>query len=208
MARRATRRRTTPRPRRRAAAQDPIDAALALAAARPWRNVSLADIAARAGTDEAALHRAYRSKWAILDAFVQRIDDAVAAGTAPDSDKEPIRDRLLDALLRRFDLLAPHKAAIASIARDTAMMPPAALCASLRVVRSMARMLDDSGVGARGPCGLLRAKAMAAIYLSSLWVWLNDDDPETARTIAHLDRRLNEAERLARLCEAFSLKRA
>jgi len=207
MARRATRRRSTPRPRRRATARDPIDAALALAAAKPWRDVTFVEIAARAGTDEAALRRAYRSKWAIVDAFVQRIDDAVAGGTAPEADGEPIRDRLLDALLRRIDLLAPHKAAVASIARDTAMMPPAALCASLRTVRSMARILDGAGAGARGPFGLLRAKALTAIYLSSLWVWLNDDDPEMARTMAYLDRRLNEAERLVRLCEGIGARR-
>jgi ubiquinone biosynthesis protein COQ9 len=202
MAKRATRRRAHPRPRRRAA-QDPIDAALALAAERPWREVSLADIAQRAGTDEAALRRVHRSKAAIVAAFMRRIDEAVSAGTAPDADGEPVRDRLLDALLRRFDLLSPHKAAVGSIARDTLLMPPLALCAATRAVRSMARILEDAGVGGRGPIGLMRAKALTAIYASALWIWLRDDDPEMARTMAHLDRCLNEADRAARMCHGL-----
>ena len=203
MARRARRRRAAPRTRRRTT-QDPIDAALALAVEKRWRQVSLADIADRAGIDEAALRRDYRSKTAIVDGFVRRIDDAVSAGTPPDAQDEPIRDRLLDALLRRFDALAPHKAAIAAIARDTALMPPLALLASARMVRSMARVLEDAGVGARGPFGLLRAKALAAIYGAALCLWLNDDDPELARTTAFLDRRLNDAARLAQLCDGLS----
>jgi AcrR family transcriptional regulator len=207
MARRATRRRTAPRTRRRTT-QDPIDAALALAAEKRWRQVSLADIAARAGVDEPTLRREYRSKNAIVDAFVRRIDDAVSAGTPTDADDEPTRDRLLDALLRRFDALTPHKTAIASIARDMAFMPPLALLAGTRIVRSMARTLEDAGVGARGPFGLMRAKALAAIYGASLCIWLNDDDAELARTTAFLDRRLNDAARLAQLCESFGQRRS
>lgn len=206
MAKRA-RRRAAPRTRRRAT-QDPIDAALALAAEKHWRQVTLADIAARAGIDETALRREYRSKSAILDAFVRRVDDAVSAGTAPDADGEPVRDRLLDALLRRFDAVTPHKSAIASIARDTAFMPPFALWAGTRIVRSMGRMLEDAGIGGRGPFGLLRAKALAAIYGAALCVWLRDDDPELARTTAFLDRRLNDAARVAQLCEGFRQRRS
>lgn len=202
MARRATRKRAAPRSRRRAS-PGPIDAALGLAAERPWREVTLAEIAARAGMDEAALHAAYRSKFAILDAFVRQVDDAVAAGTAEDAGDEPVRDRLLDALLRRFDLLSPHKAAIASIARDTMLFPPAALCAGLRLTRSMARMLEISGAESRGPIGLIHAKALGAIYLSALWIWLHDDDPELGRLMAHLHRCLSEADRLASICDRF-----
>jgi AcrR family transcriptional regulator len=206
MAKRARRRRAAPRARRRTT-PDPIDAALALAAEKGWRQVTLADIAARARIEEAALRRDYRSKTAIVDGFVRRIDDAVSTGTPPDADGEPTRDRLLDALLRRFDALAPHKSAVASIARDTAFMPPLAILAGARLLRSMARMLDDAGVGARGPFGLLRAKALAAIYGVALCLWLNDDDPELARTTAFLDRRLSDAARLAQLCEGFGQRR-
>jgi len=177
---------------------------LALAAERRWRDVTLADIADRAGLSLAQLHQAYHSKAAILGAFVDRVDAAMLAGTAADAKDEPVRDRLLDALLRRIEYLAAHKRAIASIACDAGSGPGTALCMGARLVRSMAWTLESAGVGPRGPMGRLRVKALAAIYVSGLWIWLRDDDPELNRTMAHLDRRLVQAERLAQLCGRFA----
>jgi AcrR family transcriptional regulator len=177
-----------------------VDAALALAAERRWRDVTLADIAAHAGLDLARLHEAYRSKAAILAAFVDRADAAMLAGTPPDAAEEPVRDRLLDALLRRIEILSPHKHAISSIARDIGT-PGLALCMGARLMRSMAWALESAGANPHGLSGRLRVKALAAIYLSGIWIWLRDEDPELARTMAHLDKRLTQAERLAGICE-------
>ncbi len=205
MARQSRPRRATGRARRQARTPgDPVEAALALAAERRWGDVTMADIAAQAGMDLAALHAAYRSKAAILAAFVNRIDEAVLAGTPSEASEEPVRDRLLDALLRRLDALAPHKRAVGTILRETMATPGAALCAAPRLLRSMRWMLEAAGVGPRGPTGLLRVKALAAIYVSGLWIWLRDDDPDMARTMAHLDRRLRHAERLAGLCSRLA----
>ncbi len=205
MARQARARRSSGR-RRSAAApvlSDPVDAALALAAERPWSDVTLADIASRAGIDLAALHKDYRSKGAILAAFVDRIDDRVLTGTPPEAADEPVRDRLLDALLRRLDALGAHKRAIGAILHETMATPGAALCAAPRLLRSMRWTLEAAGAGPRGPLGVLRVKALAAIYVSTLRVWLGDDDPDMARTMAHLDRRLRQAERLAGFADRF-----
>jgi AcrR family transcriptional regulator len=197
MARRPRRQRTAPRPRR-PTTTDPIDAALALAAEKPWREVTLSEIAARAGMDLAKLHEAYRSKTAILAAFVRRVDDAMLAGAARDAEGEPVKDRLTDALLRRMEFLTPHKAAVASIARDGV-----SLCLAPQLICSMAWTLESAGVGPSGPFGLLRTKALATIYVSALWVWLRDDDPDLARTMAHLDRRLTQAEQAMSFCRRF-----
>ena len=212
MARRPQRPRRTARPRRESARTtvergDLVDAALALAAEMPWRNVTLAEIAARAGTDLATLHGMFPSKSAILGAFVDRIDAAMLAGAAPEAAEEPVRDRLIDALLRRIEALTPYKPGIASIARDTVCAPNLALCTGGRLCRSMAWTLEHAGAGPRGLIGLLRVEALAAIYASTLLVWLRGDDPDLARTMAHLDRRLTQAERLSALCGRFAAPR-
>jgi AcrR family transcriptional regulator len=194
MARRPRRQRTAPRPRR-PTITDPVDAALALAAEKSWREVTLSDIAARAGMDLVKLHETHRSKTAILAAFVRRVDAAMLAGTSRDAEGEPIKDRLTDALLRRVEFLTPHKAAIASIARDGT-----SLCMAPLLMRSMAWTLESAGAGPSGPFGLLRTNALAAIYLSALWIWLRDDDPDLARTMAHLDRRLTQADQVMSQC--------
>ena len=85
-----------------------VDAAMALAAERRWRDISLADIAAEAKGTLPQLHEAFRSKQAIIVALVDRIDTKVLADQE-DASGEPVRERLLDVLMRRFEALAPYK---------------------------------------------------------------------------------------------------
>jgi AcrR family transcriptional regulator len=174
-----------------------VDAALALAAERRWRDVTMAEIAARAGVDLAQLQAQYPSKQSIVAAFSDRVDAASFA--APEAPDEPVRDRLLDLLMRRFDALAPHKRAIASILCDAAVNPCASFAMGPRLMRSMARTLEAAEAGHGGLIGLARAKVLTAIYLGALCVWLREDDPDLARTMAHLDRQLRRAERWAEL---------
>jgi len=172
-----------------------VDAALALAAARPWREVSLADIAGEAGIRLDQLHALFRSKGAILDAFAARIDAEVIRGTDEEAAAEPVRDRLFDVLARRLEALRPHRRALASIFCEALAVPPSGISGGQRLLRSMIWSLETAGVSGAGPFGLARAKGLAAIFLSSLFVFLRDDSPDMARTMAHLDRGLARADR-------------
>jgi AcrR family transcriptional regulator len=177
-----------------------FDAAMALAAARPWHRVSLADIAAEAkvGLDE--LYGVYPGKGAILAALAQRTDRAMLAVKDKEAADAPVRERLLDVLMRRFDALGKHKDAVASIVRSGGGEPVAALCAGARLLRSMAWTLEAAGIGSNGVLGMVRTRALAAIYVSAVLVWLRDDSPDLGRTLAHLDRSLRRAERLVQAC--------
>jgi AcrR family transcriptional regulator len=139
----------------------------------------------------------FRSKPAIIAALGDRVDRAVLAGTEADTSLEPVHDRLLDVLMRRLEALAPYKDAIASILCDTTRDPVAAVCAGPGMMRRMSWCLEAAGVGSAGIAGRVRAKGLAAIYLSTLVVWLRDDSADQGRTLAHLDKSLRRAERLA-----------
>ncbi len=180
-----------------------IDAALALAAERGWRDLAVADIAEAAGVSLTDFYANFRSKEAILTAFSRRIDAQVLAGDDPDLAAQPVRDRLFDVLMRRFDALAPHRGALRAILRDSRADPLAAVCGALALRRSMACMLEAARLGASGLRGLARVKGLTAIYIVTLRGWLDDDSADQARTMAALDRRLAQAERLIRLCRAI-----
>jgi AcrR family transcriptional regulator len=179
--------------------QDPrapiIDAALRLASQRSWRSLSLAEIAAEAKVGVLALHELFRSKTAILAAFQRRIDAAVLAGAGSEAESELPRDALFDTVMRRFDALSPYKPALALMARDAFGDPLAALCGVPAMLNSMAWVLEASGLSAAGWVGRVRAKLLLGIYLSVLRIWLTDDSPDMAKTMAALDRRLRLAER-------------
>src|ERR1700731_565283 len=114
-----------------------VDAALRLAAERGWQRVSLADIAAAAKLSVLDVHAVFASKTAILAAFHRRVDAAMLAAAEGDAEERP-RDRVFDMVMRRFDALAPHKAAIAAMASDAWSDPLATLCAVPSLRRSMA----------------------------------------------------------------------
>ena len=176
-----------------------VATALDLAATQGWRDTTLADIAAAAKLSLADVRAHYASKTAIVAAFAQGIDAEVLAGQDPDLGDQPPRDRLFDVVMRRFDALAPHKAAVRAIARDSLCDPRAALRGACVLERSMAWMLEAAGLGAQGVRGLVRVKGLALVYVAVLRVWLDDDSEDSAATMAALDRRLRQAESLVML---------
>ena len=182
--------------------------ALELAATQGWRDTTLADIAEAAKLSLADVHAHYPSKDAILAAFAKGIDAEVLAARDPELGDQPPRDRLFDVLMRRFDALAPHREAMRAIVRDSLGDPRAALCGACILARSMSWMLEAAGLGAAGPCGLLRVKGLALVYVSVLRVWLDDDSDDMAPTMAALDRRLRQAESLVMLLRLPGRRRA
>jgi AcrR family transcriptional regulator len=167
-----------------------VDAALTLAARQGWRTTGLAEIAAEAGLPLQDAYAACPSKEAILAALNRRIDRAALAGTAEEGRQ---RDRLFDLLMRRFDALQPHKAALGAILRDS-FGDPLALMAMPALARSMAWMLEAAGISSAGWGGRLRVSFLTGLYLWVLRIFLKDESADLARTMAALDRGLRRAE--------------
>jgi hypothetical protein len=63
-----------------------------------------------------------------------------------------------------------------------------------QLARSMGLMLEAAGVSSSGLAGLVRTKALGAIYLATMRDWFHDDSTDKARTMAALDGRLRRAE--------------
>ena len=172
-----------------------IDATFARIVQDGWRRLSIAAIAAEAGLPILSVYRAFPSKSAILRGFFRRVDETVL--TAPveaEADERP-RDRLFDLLMRRFDALGPYKEALEVLGRELPTDPCAALAAGVRLLHSMRWMLEAAEVSASGIGGIVAVKLTAAAYMATFRVWLRDDSPDLAPTMAALDRRLRGIER-------------
>lgn len=168
-----------------------IAAALRLAAERPWRDVTLLDIAEAAHVSLAELRRDVSGKGDILAAFARSIDDEVLARPRARSSNTAARDALFEVVMERFDALAPHKAALRSI-MDSGGGDLALLKA---LIDSQAWMLAAAGIATDGAAGPVKVLGLASVYSSVFRTWLDDDDPGLARTMAALDRRLRRGER-------------
>lgn len=178
---------------------DPVDVMLTLVAAEGWRAVTLARIAAACELSLSELYSRYNSKSDLLVAYARRIDAAMLAalGPVPGPDEDgAVKDRLFEAIMARLDALAPHKAAIRVLMRELPADPVALACflyGGLR--RGLDWALASAELDAPGLSGILRRKLLGAIYLDTLRVWLSDDSTDMAQTMAHLDKRLRQANR-------------
>jgi AcrR family transcriptional regulator len=174
-----------------------VDALMALAAERPWEEVTLAAVAERAGVTLATLRSAFDGRTAMLAGFVRRIDEAVLASVDPEMAAEARRERLFDVLFSRFEALGPYKHAIRNLGLATRRDPVLALELNRIVTASMDWMLMAADIRSTGSGGLLKAQVLALVWRRVTRVWLDDDDPGLARTMAELDKRLRRAERMA-----------
>jgi len=203
-------RKSKPKPATRRAASDErsereriIDAFMALLAEKSIEQIGFAEIAKGAGVSLSDLRGAFGSTFAILAAFVKQIDRAVLAGDDADMAEEPPRERLFDVLMRRIELLAPHKAAVRSLMRSAVRNPGLAVALQGVALRSQQWMLTAADIGAAGPRGFVRAQGLALLFASVLRTWVDDDDPGLARTMAALDRRLRRGQQTLDGLEQF-----
>jgi AcrR family transcriptional regulator len=174
-----------------------IAAVLALLAEKPIEQIGFAEIAKEAGVSLTQLRGEFASTLAILAAHIKAVDRAVLAADFGDMAVEPPRERLFDVLMRRLEILAPHRAAVRSLSRSVRRNPPLALALNGIAVRSQQWMLAAADISASGPRGIVRAQGLAVLFGTVLRTWVNDDDPGLARTMAALDRALARGQRFA-----------
>lgn len=164
------------------------EAALALAGERPWREVTLREIAERAGVPFADLYAKAPGKPLLVFRLNQKLDRAALETAATQSD-DP-HDRLFDATMARIEAMEPSRAGLVSMARGETPLTMATL-----LPLTARAILEAAGVTATA----LRLAAMTMVWARVAQVW-RDDEGALNRTMAEIDKRLREMQgRLKRL---------
>jgi hypothetical protein len=156
---------------------------LSLAAERPWRLITLRDVAEAAELPFTDLYARAPSKLALLAQLSANLDQAALATAANES--HDVHDRLFDAVMARLEAMEPDREALIAIARDagTAALVPH-FPATARAI------LEAAGVEATS----VRLAAMIAVWARVAQVW-RDDEGALNRTMAEIDKRLKEMRR-------------
>ena len=124
---------------------------------------------------------------AVLESFAD-IEDAGAVST---------REKILEALMHRFEVYAPYRAQIQALNRAARGRPDLALALGLGLQSVTRRMLAMAGDHCDGWRGAMRVKGVAGVVLVVARVWMKDDSPDLAPTMKELDQRLQQAEEWA-----------
>lgn len=185
--------------RARAKRGEPIEriiaAALKLGAQQGWRGARMTDIAVTAGISLQELYKLTPTRMHIVVEFLRKIDHQMEVGDDPEIAGEPPRDRLFDVIMRRFDLLGPHKEGVAAILKDVRGRPHVWACVGPMYARSLAGMLELARIDHSGISGLVRIEGLGLIMLAAMKVWLSDDSADLAQTMTFVDRQLSRADK-------------
>lgn len=171
-----------------------IASAFRIAAERGWSQVSVAAAARAAALPLHEARARFPAKPALLLRFGRMADQAALMDAPAEG---PVRDRLFDLLMRRFDALQAHRAGILSLLRTLPTDPPTALLLALATRRSMRWMLEAVDVSTRGLRGELRIRGLMAVWLWTLRSWEQDETEDLSTTMAALDATLRRAETAA-----------
>lgn len=170
-----------------------IAVALELAAEGQWPVVELADIIEKAGVSTADVSGLFDEKTDVLAAYDRIVNNRAIEETDLNDDL-PCRDKLFDLVMERFDILNENRVALLNILSGFKGDPKEALLSFPHLGKSMARLLDASGLQTSGISGALRVAGMVGLYLYTVKIWKDDDSPDMGKTMAALDKGLDKCE--------------
>jgi len=174
--------------------RDLARAALGLAAAGPWRDVTLAKLAEAAGRPLSALYGATLGE--AIDCVEEAFDRTIAENIDALDPKQSVRDRLFELIMRRFEAMEPHRAAVLSMEQGVDRDPTLLAAAHQRHVRCARWVLALAGLEADGMTGQARAQGLGVIIGQARAAWRGDDAGDFAKTMASLDKNLRRAEEM------------
>jgi hypothetical protein len=163
---------------------------------RPLADLTLAEIAAHAEIDAGlAVAVAGDPQQLVLGKMAALDDQAVLESFADieDAGAIPIREKILEALMHRFEVYAPYRVQIQALNRAARGRPDLALALGLGLQSVTRRMLAMAGDHCDGWRGLMRVKGVVGVVMVVARVWMKDDSPDLAPTMKELDRRLQQA---------------
>ena len=162
-----------------------------------WRQTTVAGIIEAAGVGLADYYREFDGKASLARALSRQVTAEALANLDTLDPEDPPRDRLFEVLMARFDALNPIKETVRAIVRASPSDPMLAAEMACATGHAMAQALDAAKLPSGGLLGPARVQALGLAYLSTVRVWLADDTPDMAKTMAHLDRQLGRLDRLA-----------
>jgi len=171
-----------------------VAAAFSLGAEAGWRKVSPAAAARHAGLNLPRARSRFACTASILKKFGQLADAAALTGALEDG---PVRDRLFDILLRRFDFLQTYRPGVLALLRVLPACPPLALCLAELNIVSMGWLLEGAGVSSTGLRGALAKRGLLLVWAYGAKAWAQDETEDLTATMAAVDKALTRADSLA-----------
>jgi len=184
--------------------RDLARAALSLAAEGKWREVTLQKLANAANRPVSDFYGATVGE--AVDCVEEAFDRAIADNIDQLSASQSVRDRLFELIMRRFEAMEPHRAAVLAMEQGLDRDPTLLAMAHQRHVRCARWVLAIAGLEADGMTGQARAQGLGVIVGQARSAWRGDGAGDFNKTLASLDKNLRRAEEMFGRWAGFEAK--
>ncbi|MEJ0060211.1 MAG: hypothetical protein WDM79_11810 [Terricaulis sp.] len=184
--------------------RDLARAALSVAATKPWRDITLMQLAHEASRPVADFFGATLGE--AIDCVEEAFDRAIADDLDALDPGQSVRDRLFDLIMRRFEAMERYRAAVLAMEVGQDRDPVLMGAAHQRHVRAARWVLAVAGLEADGMTGQARAQGLGVIIGQARAAWRGDEDGDFAKTMASLDKNLRRAEEMFGRWAGFEAK--
>jgi len=175
-----------------------IEAAMEVIAVHGWRHADIEAVLAAAGVSERDFYGEFDGLGAVIAGGSRRLDAAMLEACDDFEPGESVRDKLFALLMARFDAAQPWREATARLVRAAPTDPRLGAVGMRALSAAATRALEAAGVNPHGFLGPGRVHTLVVSVLLPVGrVWLKDDTAEMGKTMAELDKRLGQMERLA-----------
>jgi ubiquinone biosynthesis protein COQ9 len=176
-----------------------VNTALTLAERRSWEALRLHDVALELGITLPDIHRYFREKEELVDAWFDRADQAMLTdATDPALLIVSSRERIKRLMLTWLGTLAAHRRVTRQMILNK--LEPGHLHYQVgglfRVSRTVQWLREAARRDAVLPRRAFEETALTGIYLATFTYWMWDDSSDSSATSAFLDKMLAGAERV------------
>jgi ubiquinone biosynthesis protein COQ9 len=164
---------------------------------KPLDQISLDDVADVAGIDRAYAAMCAGTVASLILHHITMLDNKAMLETfddLKDAGEVSIREKILEAILHRFEIYNPHKNVMASLGKYALRNPPFGLELLAKRVATTRRLLFMCGDNPHGWRGEARIHGVVGVIVASARVWQKDDSPDLSMTMKEIDKRLEQAE--------------
>lgn len=185
-----------------------LSATLEVASLRPWEFVSMIEIADSAEMTVNDVISIFPTKSDILAAIIDDLDIQVESSFENTDADLPVRDRVFDVLMERFDIANTHRDAHISFFKSFGWTRDAS-CADINLMKnSMTRMAKCAGLDTDGLSGAMMVAGLSMAYLWVIFTWKHDTSPDLGKTMAELDKTLGRIDMMKSMVSHYAARSA
>ena len=166
------------------------ETALFLLKNKNWNDLSLEEIKKKSKIQK--FDKLIKNKKAIIKKINEYFDYKLSF-RLKNIEQSNNKDMIFEILMMRFDILQKYRKGILSIFNSFKGKPQDLVFLLPNIIDSIILMVNYTNVSTKGIKGQLKIKGIVIIYISSFFVWMNDNTPSLDKTMTTLDKNLDQA---------------